>query len=107
MSNLAAAAETRHVVLHAGCGPSRQAQMPQGFQSADWREIRYDINPAEAPDILGSITDMSAVATASIDALYNCHVIEHLYAHEVPVALREFHRVLKPEGFVVLGCPDL
>jgi len=25
----------------------------------------------------------------------------------VPVALREFHRVLKPEGFVVLGCPDL
>jgi len=81
--------------------------MPPAFRGPDWREIRYDINPADAPDILGSITDMSAVATGSVDALYNSHVIEHLYAHEVPVALREFHRVLKPDGFVVLTCPDL
>lgn len=33
--------------------------------------------------------------------------IEHLYAHEVPVALREFSRVLKPDGFAVLTCPDM
>lgn len=94
-------------VLHAGCGPNRRKDLPVGFQSDDWREVRYDINPAEAPDILGTVTDMSAVATASIDALYNSHVIEHLYAHEVPLALAEFSRVLKPEGFVVLTCPDL
>ena len=94
-------------VLHAGCGPARRQDMPHGFQDPAWREIRYDIDPGAMPDIQGSITDMGRVGTGSVDALYNSHVIEHLYPHEVPVALREFHRVLTPEGFVVLGCPDL
>ena len=33
--------------------------------------------------------------------------IKHLYPHEVPLALAEFKRVLKPDGFVVITCPDL
>ncbi|MBM3545502.1 MAG: methyltransferase domain-containing protein [Alphaproteobacteria bacterium] len=98
---------TGQVVLHVGCGPNRKEQMPPAFHGPEWREIRYDINPAVTPDIVGTITDMSAVATGSVDALYNSHVIEHLYAHEVPVALREFLRVLKADGFMVLTCPDL
>jgi hypothetical protein len=97
----------RPVVLHVGCGPSRQANMPGAFKTAAWRELRYDIDPRADPDIVGSITDMSVVATGSIPALYNSHVIEHLYAHEVPVALAEFHRVLRPDGFLVLTCPDM
>jgi SAM-dependent methyltransferase len=101
------AADVRQIVLHAGCGSNRREQLPAGFQSPAWRELRYDINPATAPDIVGSITDMSAVASGSVDALYNSHVIEHLYPHEVPIALGEFRRVLKPDGFVVLTCPDL
>ena len=27
--------------------------------------------------------------------------------HEVPIALREFYRVLKEDGMVVITCPDL
>jgi hypothetical protein len=42
------------------------------------------------PDIVGTMTDMSAVADASVDALFSSHNIEHLYPHEVPVALAEF-----------------
>jgi ubiquinone/menaquinone biosynthesis C-methylase UbiE len=53
------------------------------------------------------MTDMSAVATGSVDALFSSHNIEHLYPHEVPQALSEFKRVLSPEGFVVITCPDL
>ena len=53
------------------------------------------------------MTDMSAVADASVDALFSSHNIEHLYPHEVPVALAEFKRVLRPDGFVVITCPDL
>ncbi len=97
----------RLTVLHCGCGPARRERMPHGFQGPEWRELRYDIDPSVAPDIVGSIIDMRAVATGSIDALFNSHVIEHLYPHEVPVALGEFHRALKLDGFVVLGCPDL
>jgi len=97
----------QNTVLHAGCGPLSKEHLPPGFRTLAWREIRYDIDAAVKPDIVGSITDMSPVATDSLDALYNSHVIEHLYPHEVPVALAEMRRVLKPEGFLVLTCPDL
>ncbi len=53
------------------------------------------------------MTDMSGVADASVDAIFSSHNIEHLYPHEVPKALAEFKRVLKPDGFVVITCPDL
>lgn len=101
------APEFQQSVLHAGCGPARKPQMPAAFNTIAWREIRYDINPDAQPDIVGTITDMSPVATESVDAVYTSHVIEHLYPHEVPVALKEFHRVLKPGGFTVLTCPDI
>jgi ubiquinone/menaquinone biosynthesis C-methylase UbiE len=53
------------------------------------------------------MTDMSAVETSSMDALYSSHNIEHVYAHEVPKALAEFKRVLRPDGFVIITCPDI
>jgi predicted SAM-dependent methyltransferase len=42
---------------------------------------------------------MKAVASESVDAIFSSHNIEHLYPHEVPVALAEFIRVLKPGLF--------
>jgi ubiquinone/menaquinone biosynthesis C-methylase UbiE len=53
------------------------------------------------------MTDMKAVRDESVDAIFSSHNIEHLYAHEVPRALAEFHRVLKPDGFAIITCPDL
>jgi predicted SAM-dependent methyltransferase len=50
---------------------------------------------------------MPNLKDASVEAVYSSHNIEHLYAHEVPLAMAEFKRVLKPKGFVVLTCPDL
>ncbi|HEY3696643.1 class I SAM-dependent methyltransferase [Phenylobacterium sp.] len=94
-------------LLHVGCGPKRKAQTTRGFQGEEWREIRFDIDPAAQPDILGTMTDLSAVADASVDALFSSHNIEHLYPFEAPVALAEFARVLTPEGFVIVTCPDL
>ena len=93
--------------LHVGCGPKRKDQTTRGFNSADWQELRLDIDQSVAPDIVGTMTDMSAVTDASVDALFSSHNIEHLYPHEVPVALAEFKRVLRPDGFVVITCPDL
>jgi len=51
--------------------------------------------------------DMAAVADSNVDAIYSVHNIEHVHAHEVPKVLAEFLRVLKPEGFLVVTCPDL
>ena len=51
--------------------------------------------------------DMSAVESASVDAIYSVHNIEHVFAHEVQHVFAEFFRVLKPSGFVLITCPDL
>lgn len=94
-------------VLHVGCGGATIAKMPAGFQDGSWREVRFDINPSVRPDILGTITDMTAVADDSVDAVYSSHNIEHVFAHEVDRVLGEFRRVIKPDGFVSVTCPDL
>ena len=39
--------------------------------------------------------------------MYSAHNLEHLYPHEVPVALGEMYRVLKPTGFALVRLPDL
>ena len=93
--------------LHVGCGPKRKDRTTKGFNTPDWTETRLDIDASVAPDVIGTMTDMSAVASESVDAVYSSHNIEHLYPHEVPLALAEFLRVLKPDGFFVVTCPDL
>ena len=58
--------------------------------------------------MVSSITDMrSSFAPQSFDAIWSSHTLEHLYAHEVPSALAEFKRVLKPDGFALITSPDL
>lgn len=94
-------------VLHVGCGSSTIAAMPRGFQGGSWRELRFDIDPTYSPDFIGTMLDMQAVASESVDALYSSHNIEHVYAHEVQIVLREFRRVLKPDGFAIVTCPDI
>ena len=94
-------------LLHIGCGPKRKAQTTRGFNTDAWSEIRLDIDPSVSPDVTGTMTDMSAVASGSVDAIFSSHNIEHLYPHEVPVALAEFLRVLSDDGFAVITCPDL
>jgi hypothetical protein len=95
------------VFLHIGCGSKSKADTTPGFAGGEWRELRLDIDARVKPDIVADMTDMSAVETGSVDALFSSHSLEHLYPHQVPVALAEFRRVLTPEGFAVVTCPDL
>ena len=94
-------------VLNVGCGyPLRQKLHPH-FHGSEWQEMRLDLDPAVQPDIICSITDMSPVAGDSIDAIWSSHNLEHLQRHEVPLALSEFLRVLKPQGLLAMTLPDL
>ena len=91
--------------LHVGCGPKRKEQTTAGF--ANWNELRFDIDESVRPELVGTMTDMSSVSSKSVDAVFSSHNIEHLYPHEVPLALAEFLRVLSDDGFAVITCPDL
>lgn len=92
-------------LLNVGCGPLGRMHGFAGFE--DWHEVRLDIDASVQPDVIGTMTDMSAVPSGSINAIVSSHNIEHLYPHEVPLALAEFLRVLKPDGLVLITCPDL
>lgn len=93
--------------LHVGCGEKRKENTTPAFAGEAWSELRFDINPAVEPDLLGSMTDMSALADGSVHAIFSSHNLEHLYPFQVPMALGEFVRVLSDDGFVIVTCPDL
>lgn len=98
----------QRLLLHVGCGHATIEYIQvAGFREPSWREIRLDADESVAPDIVGTMTEMPAVPTAAVDAIFSSHGIEHLYWHDVPRALAEFHRVLADDGFVVITCPDL
>jgi len=92
--------------LHVGCGPQYKSGI-KGFDNDNWKEIRFDIDEKVNPDIVGTLLDMTQVETGSVDAIFSSHNIEHIFPHEVSIALKEFYRVLKDDGMVVLACPDL
>ncbi len=95
-------------VLNAGSGPLSSRQLHPMFRNESWREVRFDIDPQAKPDLVGSITDMKGLAPSrTFDAVWSSHSLEHLHTHEVPLALAEFRRVLKPEGFALITSPDL
>jgi SAM-dependent methyltransferase len=95
-------------VLNAGCGPQSARQLHPAFRRNVWEEVRLDLDAQAKPDVISSITDMrERVLSESFDAVWSSHSLEHLHAHEVPAALSEFKRVLKPSGFALITSPDL
>lgn len=91
--------------LHVGCGPKRKDSTIPAF--ASWDEVTLDIDPAVRPEIIDKLPELSQVEEATFDAVFSSHNIEHLYPHEVPVALHSFRRVLKSDGIAIITCPDL
>jgi SAM-dependent methyltransferase len=93
------------LLANLGAGPKGTAWLPSMF--ADWRELRIDVDPIVAPDILADMTDLSAIESGSVDAVWSAHGIEHLYLFEVSKAIAEIYRILADDGFFCLIVPDL
>lgn len=71
-----------------------------------WKIV--NIQPKPGVDFIGSATDLSAFADGAVEEIYGSHIYEHLdYVGELPRALDEAYRVLKPGGLFRAGVPDL
>lgn len=99
VNNAAAPSGSPLHTLHVGCGND---PLPECFKGM---ETRLDIDPRHSPDVVASMTDMGNIGP--FDAVFSQHCLEHIYPHEVPVALGEFFRVLVPGGTAVVLVPDL
>ena len=58
-------------LLNAGSGPAHFGRPPAAFTTAEWKEVRLDLDPLAHPDIVGSFADMRGlIGDACFDALY-------------------------------------
>lgn len=87
-------------ILHAGCG---HASLPACFEG--FEEVRLDLDPSVEPDVLAPITHLGDIGP--FDGVYCSHTLEHVFPHQVGMALGEFRRVLKPGGFATIIVPNL
>ena len=70
------------------------------LRTREIKKIRsIDIRPETKPDILGDICDMSVVADSSFDAILAISALTH--AQDLEGCLSEFHRVLRPGGWLL------
>lgn len=66
-----------------------------------------NIMPGMHVDIVGNCVDMPFIESASVSEIYASHVLEHLgFREELPQALAEFNRVLRPGGLLRISVPD-
>ncbi len=92
--------------LHVGCGNV----ILESYTNVDLPAENgsyTDIAGVQTPVVRTSLTDLSQFPEASVDVIEGYHVIEHLPSWEGRRALKEFFRILKPTGELVLECPDL
>lgn len=82
------------VRLHLGCGDRRL----QGY-------VNVDIRKTTAVDVVGA-AECLPYPDGAVDRIESYHLVEHLPRHALPPMLREWYRVLRPGGRVVIECPD-
>jgi SAM-dependent methyltransferase len=100
--------QRKRQVLNAGSGAARGGRVHDVLAAAEFSEVRIDIDPRTAPDIIGSFSDMRGIVEdARFDIVWSSHSVEHLRNHEVLPALREFKRVLRADGLAIITCPNI
>ena len=75
-------------------------------QHPEW-EI-FNILPGEDVDHVGDAQDLSRFDDETFDEIYASHILEHFdFTGSLQTALKEWHRVLKPEGKLYISVPDM
>ena len=89
----------RALRLNLGCGD----KILQGYVNVDVVEARAGMRP----DVICDLHDLAPFADASADEILSVHVVEHFWRWEVRDVLREWLRVLKPGGRLIIECPNI
>ena len=85
--------------LNLGCGD----KILPGYVNVDVVEARAGMKP----DVICDLHDLAPFDDASADEILSVHVVEHFWRWEVRDVLREWVRVLKPGGRMIVECPNI
>lgn len=91
--------ERELVRLNLGCGD----KILPGYVNVDVVESRA----GKKPDVICDLHVLAPFADGSADEVMAIHVVEHFWRWEIEAILREWVRVLRPGGRMVLECPNL
>ena len=81
--------------LHLGCG----SVFIPGFTHVDVAEYDH-------VDYLQDVRDLSFIPENSAELVYSSHVLEHFGRWEVGDIIKEWYRVISPDGILRLAVPD-
>ena len=87
------------VKLNLGCGD----KILPGYINVDIAESRGNFKP----DVLCDLHRLTPFTDNTVEEVLSVHVVEHFWRWEVVDVLREWVRVLKPGGKMILECPNL
>ena len=85
--------------LNLGCGD----KILPGFINVDL----VDERAGNKPDIQCDLHQLTVFSDNYADEIMAIHVVEHFWRWEVVDVLKEWVRVLKPGGWMILECPNL
>lgn len=85
--------------LNLGCGD----KILPGYINVDVAESRA----GKQPDVLCDLHTLTPFEDNTADEILSVHVVEHFWRWEVVNVLKEWFRVLKPGGLMILECPNL
>jgi len=85
----------KQIKLHLGCG---KKYIP-GF-------IHIDIEKYDHIDYNTDASDLHMFKDNSVDLIYSAHLLEHYKRRDIDTVLKEWYRVLKPDGTLRLAVPD-
>lgn len=87
------------VRLNLGCGD----KILPGYVNVDVAASRG----GRRPDVLCDLHELLPFADGIAEEILSVHVIEHFWRWEVEAVVREWIRVLKPGGTLIIECPNI
>lgn len=98
-------------ILHAGCG---SGQVEEDIPDSTFPVIGMDISSNAIsvyrqchtnPNLIRGDTLAIGIKAESLDGIFNLGVMEHFSEDDQHKILREYHRILKPDGVAILFIP--
>lgn len=89
----------KYIKLNLGCGD----KILEGYVNVDIVNERGGLQP----DVVCDIKNLKIFENESVDEIMAIHVVEHFWRWEITDVIKEWIRVLKPNGKLILECPNL